>query len=213
MKLDRKHLLTGLIVLVAAALVLFKYRDYVLNPWTRDGQVRADVIQITPRVTGPIVELPIKDNQFVRAGDLLFRIDPRTFEAEQDRARAQLDETGDTVRALEKQVEAATAAVEVARGNIVRAESQIAGYDATIEQRKAEFDRQEELLPQKATSQRSLEQAKAAYLVALQERRTAEAQLLQVKANLLESQATLAEAEAQLGEIGDANPQVRSSLA
>jgi multidrug resistance efflux pump len=212
-KLDRKHLLTGLIVLVAAALVLFKYRDYVLNPWTRDGQVRADVIKITPRVTGPIVELPIRDNQLVRAGDLLFRIDPRTFEAERDRARAQLDETGDTVRALEKQVEAATAAVEVARGNIVRAESQIAGYDATIEQRKAEFERQQELLPQKATSQRSLEQAKASYLVALQEKRTSEAQLLQVKANLLESQASLAEAEAQLGEIGDANPQVRISVA
>ena len=213
MKLDRKYLLTGLFVLVAAALVLFKYRDYLLNPWTRDGQVRADVIQITPRVTGPIVELPIKDNQLVRSGDLLFRIDPRTFETERDRARAQLDETGDTVRALEKQVEAAKAAVEVARGNIVRAESQIAGYDATIEQRTAEFERQKELLPQKATSQRSLERAKASYLVALQEKRTAEAQLLQVKANLLESQATLAEAEAKLGEIGDANPQVRISIA
>ena len=213
MNLDRKHLITGLIVLVAAALVLFKYREYVLNPWTRDGQVQADVIQVTPRVTGPIVELPIKDNQFVRAGDLLFRIDPRTFEADRDRARAQLDETGDSVRALEKQVEAARAAVEVARGNIVRAESQIAGYDATIEERRAEFDRQEELLPKKATSVRALEQAKASYLVALQQKRTAEAQLLQARANLLESQASLAEAEAKMGEIGDANPQVRMAIA
>ena len=213
MKLDRKYLLTGLFVLVAAALVLFKYRDYLLNPWTRDGQVRADVIQITPRVTGPIVELPIKDNQFVRSGDLLFRIDPRTFEAERDRARAQLDETGDTVLALEKQVQAASASVEVARGNIARAKSQITGYDATIARNKAELERQQELLPQKATSQRALEQAEAAYRVSLQEKRSAEAQLLQVNANLLESEAALAEAQAKLGAIGDENPQVRAAIA
>ncbi|MGD8978035.1 MAG: HlyD family secretion protein [Gammaproteobacteria bacterium] len=213
MKPDRKYLITGLVVLVAVGLVLFKYRDYVLNPWTRDGQIRADIIQITPRVTGPIVELPIRDNQFVQAGDLLFRIDPRTFEADRDRARAQLDETGDSVRALEKQVEAARASVEVARGNIARAESQIAGYDATIAQDKAELERQRELLPQKATSKRALERAEATYLVSLQQKRSAEAQLLQVRSNLLESEASLAEAEARLGAIGEANPQVRAAVA
>jgi multidrug resistance efflux pump len=212
-KPDRKYLLTSLIVLVAAVLVLLKYRDYLLNPWTRDGQVRADVVKITPRVTGPIVELPIRDNQFVRAGELLFRIDPRTFEADRDRAQAQLDETGDTVRALEKQVQAASASVEVARGNIARAKSQITGYDATIARNKAEWERQKELLPQKATSRRALEQAEAAYRVSLQEKRSAEAQLLQVNANLLESEAALAEAEAKLGAIGDDNPQVRAAIA
>ena len=213
MKKYIKYLTTGLVLLVALILLLVKYRDYVTNPWTRDGQVRADVIQITPRVTGPIVELPIRDNQFVQAGDLLFRIDPRTFEADRDRARAQLDETGDSVRALEKQVEAARASVEVARGNIARAESQIAGYDATIAQDKAELERQRELLPQKATSKRALERAEATYLVSLQQKRSAEAQLLQVRSNLLESEASLAEAEARLGAIGEANPQVRAAVA
>jgi len=212
-KLNRSYLLTGLFVLAAAALVLWKYRDYVLNPWTRDGQVRADVIQITPRVTGPIIALPIRDNQFVRAGELLFRIDPRTFEADRDRAQAQLDETGDTVLALEKQVQAASASVEVARGNIARAKSQIIGYDATIARNKAELERQQELLPQKATSRRALEQAEAAYRVSLQEKRSAEAQLLQVNANLLEAEAALAEAQAKLGAIGDENPQVRAAIA
>ncbi len=57
------------------------------KPWTRDGQVRAQVIQITPRVSGPLVNLPIKDNQFVKAGDLLFAIDPRTFQSEVEQAR------------------------------------------------------------------------------------------------------------------------------
>jgi multidrug resistance efflux pump len=58
-KTPRKYLLTGAIVLIAVAVVLLKYWDYVANPWTRDGQVRAEVIQITPRVSGPIVRLAV----------------------------------------------------------------------------------------------------------------------------------------------------------
>jgi multidrug resistance efflux pump len=82
MKTYLKYLLTGVVVLIAAVLMLYKYWNYVVNPWTRDGQVRAQVIQITPRVSGPIVKLPIKDNQIVKTGDLLFEIDPRTFKAD-----------------------------------------------------------------------------------------------------------------------------------
>ncbi len=82
--------LTSIFVLIAVGVVLYKYWDYVTNPWTRDGQVRAQVILINPRVSGPIVDLPIVDNQSVRAGDLLFQIDPRTFEAAVKQAEANL---------------------------------------------------------------------------------------------------------------------------
>lgn len=85
-----KFLLTTTIVLVAVGLFAAKYWDYVTNPWTRDGQVRAQVIQITSRVTAPIMNLPIKDNQFVKKGDLLFEIDPRTFKAALAKAEADL---------------------------------------------------------------------------------------------------------------------------
>jgi RND family efflux transporter MFP subunit len=81
------------VVAVAAGIVLYKYRNYVANPWTRDGQVRANVIRITPRVSGPIVNLPIEDNQLVKAGDLLFEIDPRTFKAAVDQAKADFQQT------------------------------------------------------------------------------------------------------------------------
>ena len=76
-----KILLSGAVVLVAVGAVALKYWDYLSNPWTRDGQVRANVIQVATRVSGPIVKLPIKDNQFVKAGDVLFEIDPRTYQA------------------------------------------------------------------------------------------------------------------------------------
>ncbi len=90
MNLSRKHLLTATVVAVAILLVLLKYWDYILNPWTRDGQVRAEVIQITPRVSGPLVSLSAVDNQFVKAGDLLFEIDPRTYAASLAQAKANL---------------------------------------------------------------------------------------------------------------------------
>jgi multidrug resistance efflux pump len=90
-----RYALTGAVVLVAVLLVVWKYWDYVTNPWTRDGQVRANVIQVAPRVSGPIVALPIKDNQSVRKGDLLFEIDPRTYQAALDQANGNLDQTRD----------------------------------------------------------------------------------------------------------------------
>ena len=93
MTIDKRALATLAILLLAALLAVIKYWDYINNPWTRNGMVRANVIQVTPRVSGPIVELPIIDNQEVKAGDLLFRIDPRTFQADLFEAEAELERT------------------------------------------------------------------------------------------------------------------------
>jgi multidrug resistance efflux pump len=213
MKQLKKYLLTGSMVLIAVLLVLFKYGDYVANPWTRDGQVRAQVVQITPRVSGPIVVLPILDNQRVKSGDLLFAIDPRTFKATLDQARAQLDETGDNVQVLEKQVEAAQAGVEVSKAAIKQAQVYIVQLAATIAKNKAEYERQKDLLPKQATSQKALERAQANYEISVQEKIGAEAALYQSRASLAESQAALAEARANLGALGALNPQIRAALA
>ena len=85
-----RWLVSGIIVTLAAGAVLAKYWDYVVNPWTRNGQVMAQVIQINPRVSGPLIQLPIEDNQFVRKGELLFEIDPRTFQAAFSKSEADL---------------------------------------------------------------------------------------------------------------------------
>ena len=210
---NKKYLVTGAVVLIAAAAVLLKYWEYVVNPWTRDGQVRAQVVQITPRVSGPIVDLPIEDNQFVKAGDLLFQIDPRTFEAALAQARAKYDRTLDDYTALDKQVEAAAAQVEVQRAAIVQAQSAFKANESEIEKDKAEFLRQQELLPQRATSKRSLERAKANYEVSLEKREAAIASLAQARAALAQAEADLAEAKANRGAAGDANASVREAKA
>jgi multidrug resistance efflux pump len=210
---SRKYLLTGAVVLIAIVAVLLKYWDYVVNPWTRDGQVRAEVIQITPRVSGPIVKLDVVDNQLVKAGDLLFEIDPRTFAASLAQASAQYDKAKDNYLAQEKQVEAAQAQVEVARASLEQANSAIKQADAEIEQNKAEFQRQKGLLPKKATSQKSVDRAKANFEVAVQQRRGAVASLAQAKASLAQSEADLAETRANLGAPGDANASIREARA
>jgi len=208
-----KYLLTGAVVLVAVVAILIKYWDYVTNPWTRNGQVRAQVIQITPRVSGPIVKLPIQDNQLVKAGDLLFEIDPRTFEASLEQARAQLDETGDNYQALFQQVEAAKAKIDESRAAVTQAQSSIKKIESEIEKDKAEYDRQRELLPRNATSQKAVDRAKASYEVSVEQRKTAVAGLAQAQASLLKSEANLAEAKANLGAAGDANASIRAARA
>jgi multidrug resistance efflux pump len=213
MKRLLKYLTTTIIVLIAVIVVVIKYQDYITNPWTRDGQVRAQVVQITPRVSAPIVKLSIEDNQLVKAGDLLFEIDPRTFEATLEQKRAQLDNTRDDIEALEKQVEAAQADVAAATANIKRAEAVIREKAGRVEQADAEYKRQQDLDKQRATSKKRVESAKGNYIAAVNEKANADAQLLQIRAQLGESQANLAIARANLGAPGELNAQLRLAQA
>jgi multidrug resistance efflux pump len=211
--LSRKHLLTGAIVLIAILVVVLKYWDYVVNPWTRDGQVRADVVQITPRVSGPIVRLAVQDNQLVKTNDLLFEIDPRTFEANLAQARAQLDNARNNYLALEKQVEAELAQVNVSRAEALQAESNIKELDSTIVKNKAEYARQQDMLKKDATSKKAMERARANYQIALEKRKASVAGLTQAKASLAQSEAALAKARANLGAPGDDNASIREAQA
>lgn len=96
----RKYLVTFVAVALAIVAALLMYWRYVDRPWTRDAQVRANIVGIAARVAGPIIEIPIKDNQYVKKGDLLFQIDPSTFQAALDNA------LGTLKQAQAKEVEA-----------------------------------------------------------------------------------------------------------
>jgi multidrug resistance efflux pump len=90
MKLSRAHFVTFTMVALAVIASVILYWRYSTRPWTRDAQVRANVVGIAPRIAGPIIQIPIKDNQAVKKGDLLFEIDPSTFQAAVDNAQAKL---------------------------------------------------------------------------------------------------------------------------
>ncbi len=87
-----RHAITLATVLLALGAASLLYQRYYSIPWTRDGQVRANIVGIAPRVAGPVIEIPVKDNQPVKKGDLLFAIDPATFQAAVDMAAAKLQQ-------------------------------------------------------------------------------------------------------------------------
>lgn len=87
-------IILNLVILGGAAWFGYqKYQDYFNNPWTRDGQVRANIIKIAPRVSGPIVNVVITDNQRVQKGDLLFEIDPETYQVALAQAEVALEQS------------------------------------------------------------------------------------------------------------------------
>jgi len=79
---------------VAILLVRMLWLDYMFSPWTRDGRVRAQVVQVATDVSGLVSEVRVKDNQLVHQGDILFVLDPARFhyavaQADADLLRAQ----------------------------------------------------------------------------------------------------------------------------
>ena len=97
----QKMIKLTLTLLVIASALFFgykKFQAYIDNPWTRDGQVRTQVIQITPRVSGMITHIAVKDNQAVKKGDLLLRIDASAFQIKLDQSQARLTRTLETAK-------------------------------------------------------------------------------------------------------------------
>ena len=98
MKKLLKILLTLSIVGTALFFAYNKYKDYIDNPWTRDGQVRTQVIQVTPRVNGMVTKIHIVDNQKVKTGDLLFEIDPSQYQVKLNQSEARLQRTKEAAK-------------------------------------------------------------------------------------------------------------------
>ena len=96
-----------LIVVGAIVLGILVARLYYLYPRTDDAYVRANIVGLAPHVSGPIVDLPIRDNQHVRQGQLLFVVDPRPYQATLEQASANLALTNLQIKGLEDAIRAA----------------------------------------------------------------------------------------------------------
>lgn len=82
-------------VLVTLSLVvcaLFVGRElwnhYMNDPWTRDARVRADIVAVAPDVSGLVSEVLVKDNDVVKKGDVLFKVDEKRFQIAEEQAEA-----------------------------------------------------------------------------------------------------------------------------
>ena len=94
-------LFTVLVVAAAVWAGLRLWDHYELAPWTRDGRVRANVVQIAPDVSGLVTAVPIRDNQPVAAGTLLFEVDRARYDLAVRQAQAALS----AQRAMSAQVQ------------------------------------------------------------------------------------------------------------
>ena len=83
-------LVTLAVVAAAVGAGLRLWDHYELEPWTRDGRVRANVVQIAPDVSGLVTAVPVQDNQPVAAGALLFEVDRARYSLAQRQAESAL---------------------------------------------------------------------------------------------------------------------------
>jgi multidrug resistance efflux pump len=133
--------LTLLVVAVALVAGRSLWSYYQAAPWTRDGRVRADVVTIAPDVSGLVSEVLVRDNQTVKRGDVLFRIDPDRFElalAQADAAmasrKAQMDEAAREATRYEK-LNQISVSKEAQEQRLANAEATAAAYRQAVADR------------------------------------------------------------------------------
>ncbi len=97
------------IIFGSLAITLYVTRLLYHRPRTDDALVRANIVGIAPHVSGPITELHVVDNQEVKEGDLLFVIDPRPFEVDLERAKANLMLARSDLQSISNAIAAASA--------------------------------------------------------------------------------------------------------
>jgi multidrug efflux system membrane fusion protein len=101
--------LSGILVLAALVLAWFIYKVYYANPRTDDAYVHANTASLAAHVSGQIMKLPIKDNQRVKKGDLLFVVDPRPYKLALDTAGTKLNLTEIEIKTLRDTINSAEA--------------------------------------------------------------------------------------------------------
>jgi multidrug efflux pump subunit AcrA (membrane-fusion protein) len=173
--------------------ILFALNELVSGVFvfSRDAYITTDVIGLAPEVSGPLAELKVKDNQIVREGDVVIKINPEPFRLDLDRVQASYD--------------LAKANVERAREEVAIAADRIASRNAQLDDVKIAFERAMELRQSGAVAQQVLDDARRAYDVATAEleasrtsRVAAEQEVLVHSASVYGAKAAVARAQYDL---------------
>jgi multidrug efflux system membrane fusion protein len=189
------RILSIVLILVACVLVLLVWDIIEHHPRTDDAIATANVIGVAPRVSGPIIKLNVEDNQEVKAGDVLFEIDPADYQLGLDKAKAALE-------SLDKQIEVARSQDENLKYQVKAAEAGVEEAQAQEKQNTDTLARMKPLLPKGFTTADDVDKAETAVKVAAATLATEEQQLNQAKTTL----STLATLEAQRpGEVAAVN--------
>lgn len=156
--------------ILAIVLGLFFYLSGGRYQETDNGYIQAGLVPVSASVSGPVVQVLVRNNQRVRAGDVLFRIDPAPFQAAVDEAAAELANARTQVSSL--------------RANYREGEASLAANRARLAYAEREAARQKSLLAEGISSQNQYDQAVLAAQTARQQIQTSVQQNAGVAATL-----------------------------
>ena len=208
----RAFMIVGTIVAVGL-IILFLYRGYArTHVTTDDAFVEGSIHMIGARVAGTVVEILISDNQQVKAGDLLARLDPEPFQKAVDEADAsfqseegRLTETNAQIVAQEKRVsamEASLARTREAEKELMAAvsakQAQMQARSAALDQSRLDLIRAEKLSKQEVIPQSRYERAKTTFEMASADLTAAEEFKNQAVVALKAHKSTVAQVQAQV---------------
>jgi multidrug efflux system membrane fusion protein len=126
------------IVSTAVVLGLVILVEVNRQPRTDDAEVLANFIGIAPQVEGPIVRLNVRDNQFVKQGELLFEIDDRPYQYALENALSQQAALEGQIGDERRRIAALVSGVSVARANIQSSQADVARRAAAVDQARAD---------------------------------------------------------------------------
>jgi multidrug efflux system membrane fusion protein len=182
------------IVIAAIALgltVLYRYSHY---PRTDDAEVFANFIGIAPQVEGPIIRLNVRDNDFVKKGDLLFEIDERPYRYALERAISDQATLEGQVSDEQRRINALVSAVDVSQANIHSAQADVTNAEQGVKRARAEWlyaddnlHRLEPLLAKQFVTEDQVDKARSLDEMDAQALRQAESTLLLTQSRLKSS--------------------------
>jgi membrane fusion protein, multidrug efflux system len=174
----RIAILIALIVVVVVG--FFVYRYFTSYESTDDAQVDGHINSISTRVSGHVIKLNIRDNQYVNAGDVLVEIDPTDYQVALDRAKADYADaqaaavaagvtvpitsvnTSSQVSASQADVNNARAGIQVAQQQLQAAKAQLQEAQANDVKAQNDLGRYKQLVTKEEISQQQYDQAVAA---------------------------------------------------
>lgn len=195
------------IILVLCVLVLplaayYGYRAwayYGVHVTTENAYVDATIAQITPRIPGTIATVLIKDNTWVKPGQVLVRLDPRDYEVGVAAAKAALQKARETVDQLFATVRAAEGRTGEADTQIAAAQAQLAMAQAEFRQTELDLERAKQLAKEEVLAAQQFDMAKTRYDVALSRLHTQQKMLEQAKRAASTRVTEVEQAKAALG--------------
>ena len=188
--------LGGAIVAGATVLGLTVLYKTTQHPRTDDATVLANYIGIAPQVEGPLVRLPIQDNEFVRKGELLFEIDDQPYQYALERALSEQAALEGQIADEAHRIAALKSAVSVSEANIHSAEAEVVTAEKGVVRARAEWEyvsnnlkRLEPLLAKQFVTADNIDKAKTSEIAQQEALRQAQSQLTLAQARLKSSQA------------------------